>query len=148
MTAIAGADDARRLATVDGLNFPLVVLDAYVKAANVMAVTEPSCGIAWWALAGIGETESHQGTFGGATVRIDGSLSQPILGIPLNGSDNTAVITGPNGADRAQGPMQFITSTWAKWGRDGNDDGVIDIQNIYDAAAAGAAASTCAPAAR
>ena len=35
--------------------------------------------------------------------------------------------------------MQFIPSTWERWGRDGNGDGVRDPQNLYDATAAAAA---------
>ena len=135
--------DASRLAMVDGVDFPLVVLDAYVKAADLMAVTNPSCGIQWWALAGIGRTESNHGTEGGAAVNVDGSLTKPILGIALDGTNSTAVVAGPTGFDRAQGPMQFISSTWARWQHDGNGDGKMDIQNFYDAAA-GAAAYLCA----
>ena len=35
--------------------------------------------------------------------------------------------------------MQFIPTTWARWGRDGDGDGDRDPQNIYDATAAAAA---------
>ncbi|MGO4429425.1 lytic transglycosylase domain-containing protein, partial [Streptomyces sp. MCAF7] len=45
--------------------------------------------------------------------------------------------------DRAVGPMQFIPSTWATWGRDGNGDGAKNPNNIYDAALA-AGAYLCA----
>ena len=37
--------------------------------------------------------------------------------------------------DRAIGPMQFIPETWDRWKIDGNADGVIDPQNLFDAAA-------------
>ena len=37
--------------------------------------------------------------------------------------------------DRAVGPMQFIPETWSYWETDGNGDGVMDPQNLYDAAA-------------
>lgn len=35
--------------------------------------------------------------------------------------------------------MQFIPSTWEKWGQDGNGDGTADPHNIFDAALAAAA---------
>jgi membrane-bound lytic murein transglycosylase B len=68
------------------------------------------------------------------------------VGIPLNGSNSTAVITDTDGGhydgdqthDRAVGPMQFIPSTWARYAADGNGDGVTDPQNLYDAARAAA----------
>ena len=34
--------------------------------------------------------------------------------------------------------MQFIPSTWAKWGSDANDDGIADPNQIDDAAQAAA----------
>jgi len=133
----------RRLAMVKGTDIPLVVLDSYTKAAQIAGLMNPDCGITWWALAGIGKTESHHASSGGAEPRADGSLTKPILGIPLDGSNDTAAIDEGGVADRAQGPMQFITSTWMKWALDGNGDGVADVQNTYDAAAA-AAAYLCA----
>jgi membrane-bound lytic murein transglycosylase B len=141
--AIGQVEKWRRLAIVRGTDIPLVVLDSYVKATQISAFVEPVCGISWWALAGIGKTESHHASAGGAEPRADGSLTKPILGIPLDGSNATAAIEHGGVADRAQGPMQFITSTWLKWARDGNGDGVADVQNTYDAATA-AAAYLCA----
>ena len=144
LAAIANVETWRRLAEVDGTDIPLVVLDAYLKGAQIAALQTPECGISWWALAGIGRTESHHGSSGGAEVRADGSLTKPILGIPLDGSGETASIEGDDGRpDRAQGPMQFISSTWAKWGLDGNGDALVEVQNVYDAVAA-AAAYLCA----
>lgn len=40
--------------------------------------------------------------------------------------------------DRAVGPMQFIPETWSYWETDGNGDGQMDPQNLYDASAAAA----------
>ena len=40
--------------------------------------------------------------------------------------------------DRAVGPMQFLPETWARWATDGNNDGVSDPHNLYDAAASAA----------
>ncbi len=138
-----------RLARVEGADFPLVVLDAYWKGARLMADT--GCGIPWWALAGIGRVESRHGTYSGGEVRPDGSLTRPVIGIPLTGFGGTAAIGDSDGGaidgdpsvDRAAGPMQFIPQTWARWGRDGDGNGAVEIQNIYDAAAS-AAAYLCA----
>jgi membrane-bound lytic murein transglycosylase B len=138
--------DARLGATVVGLDFTFVVLDAYVKAATTLAVEKPDCGLRWAALAGIGRTESGHGTYGGSVVQPDGDLSQPIVGIPLDGANGTAVIGDSEGGavdgdpefDRAVGPMQFIPTSWRTLGRDGNGDGRADPQNMYDAALAAA----------
>jgi membrane-bound lytic murein transglycosylase B len=48
------------------------------------------------------------------------------------------VVDPGGGYSQAEGPLQFIPSTWATWGRDGNGDGVKDPNNIYDAALAAA----------
>ncbi len=135
------------LSQVVGLNFPLVVLDTYWKAA----ASQPACGIQWWALAGIGATESAHGTEGGSKVAANGDTSRPIVGIALDGSAGTAsipdtdhgLLDGDPFHDRAVGPMQFIPSTWMAWARDGNGDGRADPNNYYDATMA-AAAYLCA----
>lgn len=146
LDATAAIEDERRLAEVVGAEFPLVVLDAYWRAAETMKVLAPGCGIQWWAMAGIGKIESRHGTYGGSEVRADGSLTKPIIGIPLTGANNTAAIGDSDGGlidgdpsvDRAAGPMQFIPQTWAAYGVDGDGNGEIQIQNIYDAAASAA----------
>ncbi len=137
----------RRTANVSGVDFTLVVLDAYVSAANLVAAENPGCGLRWWMLAGIGRIESRHGTIRGGTVQADGLPTTTIIGIPLDGNNGTRLITDSDGGaldgdttfDRAVGPMQFIPTTWATWGRDGNGDGRENPQNLYDAAyAAGA----------
>jgi membrane-bound lytic murein transglycosylase B len=133
--------DARLEARVVGLDFSFVVLDAYVKAAAGIAFVQPACGLRWQALAGIGRTESRHGTHGGAVVGPDGNVSEPIIGIPLDGENGTVEILDTDGGaldgdtvhDRALGPMQFIPSTWRALGLDGNGDGRADPQNLYDA---------------
>lgn len=89
--------DARRLAVVDGTDLPLVVLDAYVRAVHGPGA---ACGLPWWALAGIGLVESRHGTFGGARVRADGSLTRPIVGVPLTGAAAYLCASGANRSDQ------------------------------------------------
>ena len=134
--SLVGLRDTRAVAIVDGTDLPLVVLDAYVHAAAIARLTTPGCHLTWSLLAGIGRIESGQGTHGGSSVRQDGTLTRPITGIPLDGSNGTEVIPGPEGGFmRALGPMQFLPSTWASVAIDGDDDAHTDIQNLYDAAA-------------
>ncbi len=138
--------DHRLLAIVVDLELPVVVLDAYNNAAIRSETLHPGCGVEWWMLAGIGRVESGHGTFKGSEVTASGRTTNPIIGIPLNGDSETAVITDTDGGtldgdpifDRAVGPMQFIPSTWAGNGLDGNDDGFVDPHNLYDAAYAAA----------
>jgi len=116
---------------------PSLVATAYLHAQNVLAVTQPGCHLDWTLLAGIGEVESDQADNGALTA--DGTTLKPILGPLLNGTDGTADLSdGHGGYQRAEGPMQFLPSTWAVWGADGNGDGHADINNIFDASLAAA----------
>jgi len=139
----AVADD-RMTATVVGTDLSLVALDAYWRSAMVTAFVNPGCKLTWTALAGIGRVESLHGTYGGGPLDGNGETITPIIGIALDGSRNTAVIHDTDGGaidtdpvfDRAVGPMAFLPTSWRAYGRDGNNDGVNDVQNIYDAALA------------
>ena len=135
-------------ATVSGLatgGIPATALEAYRRAATHEVLVDPGCHLPWPLLAGIGRVESNHGRYGGAVLLSDGTSTQHILGIPLDGS-RSATITDTDGGrldgdavyDRALGPMQFIPSTWASYGADGNGDGRKDPFNIFDAAAAAA----------
>ncbi|HMG43470.1 MAG TPA: lytic transglycosylase domain-containing protein [Acidimicrobiales bacterium] len=130
---------------------PEVAIEAYNDGADVQADGDPQCGLRWSLLAAIGRVESNHGRFGGAQLREDGYGTRPILGIPLDGRPNVALIRDTDGGeldgdttyDRAVGPMQFIPSTWRSVGQDANDDGRADPNNIFDAAQ-GAGAYLCA----
>jgi membrane-bound lytic murein transglycosylase B len=128
---------------VDGI--PAVALDAYRKAAAKVAVTTPGCGLPWPLLAAIGRVESDHGRFADSQLYADGTSAPRVIGIPLNGVGTALIRDTDHGLldgdlvyDRAVGPMQFIPSTWANWGVDGNADGVVSPFNIYDAALAAA----------
>jgi membrane-bound lytic murein transglycosylase B len=135
-------DRARATSTVRGVDFSLVALDAYWRAAEANA----ECGIEWWALAGISRVEGRHGTYGGSRLLANGDVSRPIIGIALTGEGGTAAIGDSDGGaldgdatyDRAVGPMQFIPQTWARFRADGDGDGDRDPQNLYDSAAAAA----------
>ncbi|CAM5637499.1 lytic transglycosylase domain-containing protein [Streptomyces canus] len=120
---------------------PATVLAAYKKAEAELQASKPGCNLPWQLLAAIGQVESGQAR--GGRVDADGTTTSKILGPQLDGNGFELIRDTDNGAydgdtayDSAVGPMQFIPSTWAWAGRDGNGDGVKDPNNIYDAALA------------
>ncbi|MFF9524015.1 lytic transglycosylase domain-containing protein [Streptomyces achromogenes] len=120
---------------------PATVLDAYQKAAAELRTSKPGCNMPWQLLAAIGNVESGQAR--GGQVDADGTTLHRILGPQLDGNGFALIPDTDGGAydgnssyDQAVGPMQFIPSTWAWAGRDGNGDGEKDPNNIYDAALA------------
>ena len=119
-----------------GVRIPQTVYTAYLDAEQRLAHTEPGCHLSWPLLAGIGQVESGQADAGNVTT--DGTVRSPILGPPLNGRGFAAIRAADGGWARAEGPMQFIPSTWAVWGVDGNGDGKADPQNVFDSTLAAA----------
>jgi len=122
---------------------PARALQAYAAAEIAIRRDTPECKIAWNTLAAIGWIESGHGSHSDALLQVDGVTSHPIIGPALDGSDDLAAIpatpatlaaTGDAEWDHAVGPMQFIGSTWSKWGVDATGDGVADPNNIDDAA--------------
>ena len=118
-----------------------LLLDAYQRAADAMAVRRPDCKVRWTALAAIGRVESNHGRWRGTRAALNGDLWPVILGKPLDGTNNTRHIAdtdageydGDSVVDRAVGPMQFIPSTWTRVQLDGNGDGIANPNNVYDA---------------
>ena len=87
----------------------------------------------------------------GGSIGDDGVADPAIIGIALDGSSTDAITDTDGGEldgdaewDRAIGPMQFIPETWQALALDGNGDGVLDPQQIDDAALT-AAAALCGP---
>lgn len=126
--------------SVGGARLPATVFAAYRSAETSLAGSDPGCHLPWQLLAGIGQVESGQAD--GGAVDASGTTYTPILGPALDGTSGFAAIPnstsgaydGSGSWARAVGPMQFLPSTWATWGADGNGDGKADPNNIWDAA--------------
>lgn len=147
--ASVGKPGARPVATVPtGLvsGIPAVALAAYQRAAAGINKADPSCRLSWELIAAIGRVESDHGRIGGNTLDAGGIARPGIYGIALDGRNKTRRITDTDAGrydkdtvhDRAVGPMQFIPSTWAVVGVDGDGDGRRNPQDIDDAALAAA----------
>jgi len=138
---IAGLVDARWLdATAKATGIPRRALAAYAGAAIDKQQTNPSCGIGWNTLAGVGEIESHHGTIFGGRITANGDAEPAIFGVDLDGVGTAHVpdsdageIDGDPDGDRAVGPMQLIPEAWRNWHGDANSDGLQNPQNIDDA---------------
>ena len=125
----------------EATDVPRRALFGYATAQLVLAEDLPTCQLSWTTLAGIGYVESRHGTYAGGEIAEDGTTTVDIIGIPLDGSNDTQALPDTDGGeldgdtewDRAIGPMQFIPSTWARWG-ESLEGGTPDPHNIDDAA--------------
>jgi cell wall-associated NlpC family hydrolase len=73
--------------------------------------------LSWQVLAGIGWVESRQAE--GRADPATGEVDPPIIGPALDGLDGTELIADPTSADgyaHAEGPMQFLPATFARYG--------------------------------
>lgn len=142
MSRLASFRDRDRVADIitakPEFGIPHTVLDSYLRAERVIGRTEPGCHLTWPVLAGIGKVES--GHANGGDVALSGEVLHPIFGPALDGTNGNAEIADKDGVGgrsnawvRAVGPMQFLPSTWGKWGTDANGDGRPDPENVYDA---------------
>jgi hypothetical protein len=121
---------------------PAAALAAYQRAEAVINSADKSCNLTWQLVAAIGRVESDHGRFGGNALDSDGIARPGIIGIALDGTNNTALIRDTDAGafdddtrfDRAVGPMQFIPSTWSAVGVDADGDGERNPQDIDDAA--------------
>jgi len=157
LAGLSGGGGVSSLApsAVPGIN--PVLLDAFGKAAAAAPTVAPKCtGMRWSILAGIAQVESNLAA--GHTISPTGEITPHIIGPALNGSgvggNRTPIYDSDGGRldgdtvyDHAVGAVQFIPTSWAIYGRDGNADGVADPHNAYDVAL-GAVVHLCGTGAR
>lgn len=128
------------LQPVGSWSVPDELLAAYRKA---VAGAPATCHLPVSLLAAIGQVES--GSLAGRSLDAAHRVVPPVFGPLLDGVSFPAFpdtdggrLDGNSRWDRAVGPMQFIPSTWAGSGVDGDGDGLADPQNVYDATASAA----------
>lgn len=132
--------------TAASTQIPGPAVRAYGAAALRIDEEDPACRLGWTTIAAIGAVESGHGTHGGAVLGDDGRPSVPIIGPALDGNGvaaipataDSTVMHGDSQWDHAVGPLQFLPSSWARWGADGDGDGAADPHDLDDAALAAA----------
>ena len=129
---------------------PVVAVQAYGYAEFVVSKTSPNCHLNWTTIAAIAKVESGHGSANNSVLNVDGSVTPPIFGLPLDGKGGRQTIADTDQGtldsdtqfDRAMGPLQFIPSTWreisANNAVDADNNGVSDPNDIDDASLAAA----------
>ncbi len=125
----------------DDTGIPRRALRGYAAAQLRVADEQPDCLLSWPTLAAIGEVESDHGRLTGGQVEPDGRTSVDVIGVALDGGGDTAAVSDTDGGeldgdpqwDRAVGPMQFLPSTWQRWGVSAGEEEP-DPHHIDDAA--------------
>jgi len=131
-------------------DIPVRALEAYQRAATVIDLADPDCGLDWTLLAAVGKVESDHGRHDGASVGSDGRVRPLVLGPRLTGASHTRRTTdtdaghldGDPRVDRALGPLQILPAVWSQVRVDADGDGRRDPHDIDDAAL-GAAVFLC-----
>ena len=136
------------LPSLDDGRIPTVAYEAYAAASAASPAVAPGCSVDWTVLAGISQVEARHGQMDeDHHLAPNGDVLPDVRGAALDGTRGTEPVPDTDGGeldgdatwDRAMGPLQFIPTTWAELGRDGNGDGVADPDNLYDAALTAAA---------
>jgi hypothetical protein len=123
---------------------PLVAVQAYGYAQLLVRQNDPTCGLTWTTLAGIGKVESIHGQAGGAVLEPAGRSTPAITGPLLDGKGGRALVRdtdagafdGNSTYDRAMGPLRLLPEVWREQAIDADSDGILDPYDIDDAAMA------------
>jgi hypothetical protein len=126
------------------VEIPPVALRAYAYAEYVLTSRKPACNVRWSTIAAIGKVESNHGRVGASTLGSDGRALPPIVGPALDGKGGRPKVTDTDAGaldndrawDHAVGPMQFLPATWRSYAVDADSDGIVDPNDVDDAALA------------